>query len=180
MATQNHYCVSCTSHFLKILTYPFYLFPLFHLLSPVADAQPILFFSSRNAILILLLSSSLLLQLKSSSCSHQRLQRKSLSPPPLLLPASSFQRFTFTLWNISIPHLFTTHVSSHLFTNTLSLHTHTHTSYNSNLPTFKAYNHLLIYSVNSMEHVIRSWGTKPLNQFQENMQESRVLKFLGF
>ncbi|KAL2601460.1 hypothetical protein AAZV13_10G169500 [Glycine max] len=98
MATQNHYCVSCTSHFLKILTYPFYLFPLFHLLSPVADAQPILFFSSRNAILILLLSSSLLLQLKSSSCSHQRLQRKSLSPPPMLLPASSFQRFTFTLW----------------------------------------------------------------------------------
>ena len=36
------------------------------------------------------------------------------------------------------------------------------------------------FKMNSTEHVITSWGTKPLNQFQENMQESRILKFLGF
>jgi len=28
--------------------------------------------------------------------------------------------------------------------------------------------------------VITSRGTQPLNQFQENMQESRIPKFLGF
>ena len=36
------------------------------------------------------------------------------------------------------------------------------------------------FKMNSIEHVITSWGTKPLNQFQENMQESRISKFLGF
>ena len=36
------------------------------------------------------------------------------------------------------------------------------------------------FKMNSMEHVITSWGTKPLNQFQQNMQESRISKFLGF
>ena len=36
------------------------------------------------------------------------------------------------------------------------------------------------FKMNSTEHVITSWGTKPLNQFQENMQESRIPKFLGF
>ena len=36
------------------------------------------------------------------------------------------------------------------------------------------------FKMNSIKHMITSWGTKPLNQFQEKMQELRILKFLGF
>ncbi|KAG5022932.1 hypothetical protein JHK85_019274 [Glycine max] len=34
------------------------------------------------------------------------------------------------------------------------------------------------FKMNSTKHVITSWGTKPFNQFQESMQESRIPKFL--
>jgi len=36
------------------------------------------------------------------------------------------------------------------------------------------------FQTNRTEHVMTSWGTKSLDQFQENMQESRIPKFLGF
>jgi len=35
------------------------------------------------------------------------------------------------------------------------------------------------FKTNSIKYVITSWGTKALNQFQENTRESRILKFLG-